>query len=171
MIQVIIQVERQFSNEEKKNVINNAFEKIKSAFDEKKLRLSDSRTDGLVFEGSDKWLLLGDFKALIKGKDAAEHGKESLSYIRPNAEQLHDGIENGWEFDEITTGYAIFQNQDLDVKDGFTPKFISKLDDMNVFESDGDAAKQYSIDHNCRILEEKKDICDPKSMFRKSMCK
>lgn len=148
----------QYSNEEKKNVINNAFEKIKSAFDEKKLRLSDSRTDELVFEGSDKWLLLGDFKALIKGKDAAEHGKESLSYIRPNAEQLHDGIENGWEFDEITTGYAIFQNQDLDVKDGFTPKFISKLDDMNVFESDGDAAKQYSIDHNCRILEEKKDI-------------
>lgn len=148
----------QYSNEEKKTVINNAFEKIKSAFDEKKVRLSDSRTDELVFEGSDKWLLLGDFKALIKGKDAAEHGKESLSYIRPNAEQLHDGIENGWEFDEITTGYAIFQNQDLDVKGGFTPKFISKINDMNVFESDGDAAKQYGIDNNCRILEEKKDI-------------
>lgn len=148
----------QYSNEEKKTVINNAFEKIKSAFDEKKVRLSDSRTDELVFEGSDKWLLLGDFKALIKGKDAAEHGKESLSYIRPNAEQLHDGIENGWEFDEITTGYAIFQNQDLDVKGGFTPKFISKINDMNVFESDGDAAKQYGIDNNCRILKEKKDI-------------
>ena len=148
----------QYSNEEKKIVINNAFEKIKSAFDEKKVRLSDSRTDELVFEGSDKWLLLGDFKALIKGKDAAEHGKESLSYIRPNAEQLHDGIENGWEFDEITTGYAIFQNQDLDVKGGFTPKFISKINDMNVFESDGDAAKQYGIDNNCRILKEKKDI-------------
>lgn len=148
----------QYSNEEKKTVINNAFEKIKSAFDEKKVRLSDSRTDELVFEGSDKWLLLGDFKALIKGKDAAEHGKESLSYIRPNAEQLHDGIENGWEFDEITTGYAIFQNPDLNIKGGFTPKFISKLDDMNVFKSDGDAAKQYGIDHNCRILEEKKDI-------------
>ena len=148
----------QYSNEEKKTVINNAFEKIKSAFDEKKVRLSDSRTDELVFEGSDKWLLLGDFKALIKGKDAAEHGKESLSYIRPNEEQLHDGIENGWKFNEITTGYAIFQNSDLDVKGGFTPKFISKLDDMNVFKSDGDAAKQYGIDHNCRILEEKKDI-------------
>lgn len=148
----------QYSNEEKKTVINNAFEKIKSAFDEKKVRLSDSRTDELVFEGSDKWLLLGDFKALIKGKDAFEHGKESLSYIRPNKEQLHDGIENGWKFDEITTGYAIFQNPDLDVKGGFTPKFISKLDDMNVFKSDGDAAKQYGIDHNCRILEEKKDI-------------
>lgn len=148
----------QYSNEEKKTVINNAFEKIKSAFDEKKVRLSDSRTDELVFEGSDKWLLLGDFKALIKGKDAVEHGKESLSYIRPNKEQLHDGIENGWKFDEITTGYAIFQNPDLDVKGGFTPKFISKLDDMNVFKSDEDAAKQYGIDHNCRILEEKKDI-------------
>ena len=148
----------QYSNEEKKTVINNAFEKIKSAFDEKKVRLSDSRTDELVFEGSDKWLLLGDFKALIKGKDAAEHGKESLSYIRPNTEQLHDGIENGWEFDEITTGYAIFQNPDLDVKGGFTPKFISKINDMNVFESDGDAAKQYGIDNNCRILKEKKDI-------------
>lgn len=148
----------QYSNEEKKTVINNAFEKIKSAFDEEKVRLSDSRTDELVFEGSDKRLLLGDFKALIKGKDAAEHGKESLSYIRPNKEQLHDGIENGWEFNEIMTGYAIFQNPDLDIKGGFTPKFISKLDDMNVFESDGDAAKQYGIDHNCRILEEKKDI-------------
>lgn len=148
----------QYSNEEKKTVINNAFEKIKSAFDEKKVRLSDSRTGELVFEGSDKWLLLSDFKALIKGKDAAEHGKESLSYIRPNAEQLHDGIENGWEFDEITTGYAIFQNPDLDVKGGFTPKFISKIDDMNVFESDGDAAKQYGIDNNCQILKEKKDI-------------
>ncbi|MBR1637826.1 MAG: hypothetical protein IJ688_00400 [Treponema sp.] len=148
----------QYSNEEKKTVINNAFEKIKYAFDEKKVRLSDSRTDELVFEGSDKWLLLGDFKSLIKGKDAAEHGKESLFYIRPNEEQLHDGIENGWEFDEITTGYAIFQNPDLDVKGGFTPKFISKVDDMNVFKSDGDAAKQYGIDHNCRILEEKKDI-------------
>lgn len=148
----------QYSNEEKKTVINNAFEKIKSAFDEKKVRLSDSRTDELVFEGSDKRLLLGNFEKLIKGKDATEHGKESLSYIRPNAEQLHGGIENGWEFDEITTGYAIFQNPDLDVKGGFTPKFISKVDDMNVFKSDGDAAKQYGIDHNCRILEEKKDI-------------
>lgn len=146
----------QYSKEEKKNVINNAFEHLDAAFKENGVILDVYEEDRLIIV--DKTILLKDFETLIKGHDAVNFGKKSLSFVRPNAEQLHDGIENSWKFDEITTGYAIFQNQDLDVKGGFTPKFISKLDDMNVFESDGDAAKQYGIDHNCRILEEKKDI-------------
>lgn len=146
----------QYSKEEKKNVINNAFEHLDAAFKENRVILDVYDEDRLIIV--DKTIPLKDFETLIKGHDAVNFGKKSLSFVRPNAEQLHDGIENSWEFDEITTGYAIFQNPDLDVKGGFTPKFISKLDDMNVFESDGDAAKQYGIDRNCRILEEKKDI-------------
>ena len=146
----------QYSKEEKKNVINNAFEHLDAAFKENEVILDIYDEDRLIIV--DKTIPLKHFETLIKGHDAVNFGKKSLSFVRPNAEQLHDGIENSWKFDEITTGYAIFQNPDLDVKGGFTPKFISKLDDMNVFESDGDAAKQYGIDHNCRILEEKKDI-------------
>lgn len=119
----------QYSKEEKKNVINNAFEKIKSAFDEKKVRLSDSITDELVFEGNDKWLFLDDFKALIKGKDAAEHGKESLSYIRPNKEQLHDGIKNGWNFDEITAGYVANPSVENTIR-----TFTDDIDKMRDFD-------------------------------------
>ena len=146
----------QYSNEEKKNVINNAFEHLDAAFKENRVVLDVYDEDRLIIV--DKSIPLKDFETLIKGHDAVNFGKKSLSFVRPNAEQLHDGIENGWKFDEITAGYAIFQNTDLNIKGGFTPKFISKLDDMNVFKSDGDAAKQYGIDHNCRILEEKKDI-------------
>ena len=146
----------QYSKEEKKNVINNSFEHLDAAFKENRVFLDVYDEDRLIIV--DKTIPLKDFETLIKGHDAVNFGKKSLSFVRPNAEQLHDGIKNSWKFDEITTGYAIFQNPDLDVKGGFTPKFISKLADMNVFESDGDAAKQYGIDHNCRILEEKKDI-------------
>lgn len=148
----------QYSKEEKKNVINNSFEHLDAAFKENKvfLDVDEYENDRLII--GVKSIPLKHFETLIKGHDAVNFGKKSLSFVRPNTEQLHDGIENGWKFDEITTGYAIFQNPDLDVKGGFTPKFISKLADMNVFESDGDAAKQYGIDHNCRILEEKKDI-------------
>ncbi len=148
----------QYSKEEKKNVINNSFEHLDAAFKENRvfLDVDEYENDRLIIGA--KSIPLKYFETLIKGHDAVNFGKKSLSFVRPNAEQLHDGIENSWKFDEITTGYAIFQNPDLDVKGGFTPKFISKLDDMNVFESDGDAAKQYGIDHNCRILEEKKDI-------------
>lgn len=148
----------QYSKEEKKNVINNSFEHLDAAFKENKvfLDVDEYENDRLII--GVKSIPLKHFETLIKGHDAVNFGKKSLSFVRPNTEQLHDGIENGWKFDEITTGYAIFQNPDLDVKGGFTPKFISKLADMNVFESDGDAAKQYGIEHNCRILEEKKDI-------------
>lgn len=148
----------QYSKEEKKNVINNSFEHLDAAFKENRvfLDVDEYENDRLIIGA--KSIPLKHFETLIKAHDAVNFGKKSLSFVRPNAEQLHDGIENGGKFDEITTGYAIYQNPDLDVKGGFTPKFISKLDAMNVFESDGDAAKQYGIDHNCRILEEKKDI-------------
>lgn len=82
-------------------------------------------------------------ETLIKGWDAISHGKESLTFIRPDAEQLEQAFENGdWTFDEMIKGYGEFTSSELpsDVL------VINKIDDMMVFDSDADAAVQANKD-------------------------
>lgn len=140
------------SNEKKKETIIAAMNRLQKTFENKNIIMSDSRKDMIVLPDSNA-LLLEDLEALIKGRDAVNFGKDSLSYIRPDAEQLQDGIENGWGWNSVTTGYREASSSTIKAAVN-----IEKIDDMDVFEHDSDAAKQYGIDHDCRILEEKKDI-------------
>lgn len=146
-----------YTIEEKKAYIEKVWETLKSNFDTNSVTQNENRSDELVIaeEVGIRTLLLTDFEVLNKGRDATLDGEESLSYIRPNAEQIQVGFEEGWKFDEFTRGYAIFQNPDLNIKGGFTPKFISKLDDMDVFESDGDAAAQWKKDTHGHLMQER----------------
>lgn len=143
--------------EEKKAYIEKVWETLKSNFDTNNVTQNKNRSDEFVIaeEVGTKTLLLADFEALIKGRDAIFDGEESLLYVRPNAKQIQSGFEEGWKFDEFTKGYAIFQNPDLKVKGGFTPKFISKLDAMNVFESDEEAASQWEKDTHGHLMQER----------------
>ena len=105
----------QYMNEEKKTVINKAVEQLGVEFAEKNIVQDKTRKDELIIKKENienKTLLLSDFEALIKGHDAVNFGKESLSFTRPNAEQLQTGIENGWGLKEILTGYDVFQELD-----------------------------------------------------------
>lgn len=146
-----------YTNEETKSYIEKVWETLKSNFDTNNVTQNENRSDELIIveEVGTKSLLLADFEALIKGRDAILDGEESLLYIRPNAKQIQAGFEEGWKFDELTKGYAIFQNPDLNVKGGFTPKFISKLDAMDVFESDGEAAFQWEKDTHGHLMRER----------------
>ena len=99
----------QYSKEEKKNVINNAFEHLYAAFKENRVILDVYDEDRLIIV--DKSIPLKDFETLIKGRDAVNFGKESLTFTRPNAEQLQTGIKNGWGLKEILTGYDVFQDR------------------------------------------------------------
>ena len=102
----------QYSKEEKKNVINNAFEHLDAAFKENRviLYVDEYDEDRLIIV--DKTIPLKHFETLIKGRDAVNFGKESLSFTCPNAEQLQTGIKNGWGLKEILTGYDVFQELD-----------------------------------------------------------
>ena len=105
----------QYTNEEKKTVINKAVEQLGVEFAEKNIVQDKTRKDELIIKKENienKTLLLSDFEALIKGHDAVNFGKESLSFTRPNAEQLQTRIENGWGLKEILTGYDVFQELD-----------------------------------------------------------
>lgn len=146
-----------YKSEETKSYIEKVWETLKSNFDTNNVTQNKNRSDELIIaeEVGTKTLLLADFEALIKGRDAILDGEESLLYIRPNAKQIQSGFEEGWKFDELTKGYAIFQNPDLNVKGGFTPKFISKLDAMDVFESDGEAASQWEKDTHGHLMQER----------------
>lgn len=107
---------------------------------------------------ADNELEFFELEALVEGYDAALYGTDSLSFIRPSAEQMQIGSEEGWEFEEFTKGYAIFQNPDSTLKGGVTPKFISKLDSMDVFETDGAAAEQWEKDTGGHLLKERTDM-------------
>ena len=142
----------QYSAAEKKTVINKAFERFEREPVEGRIKQDENRRDMFRLPNGN-YLLLIDLEALVKGRDAVNFGKDSLSFIRPNAEQMQEGIEHGWWWNFVITGYS--EASSSSIKGAVN---IEKIDDMNVFEHDSDAAKQYGIDHNCRILEEKKDI-------------
>ena len=96
---------------------------------------------------------LADF---IKARDAFKAEKKleqaPLEYLRPNAKALEWGFDDGWHFKEVINGYAEFVN----INDG--PMSVSRLDIMDVFEGDGDAARQYAIDNSVEILQQGRDI-------------
>ena len=142
----------QYSAAEKKTVINKVFERLEREPVKGRIKQVENRRDMFRLP-NDNYLLLKDLEALVKGRDAVNFGKGSLYFIRPNAEQMQEGIEHGWWLNSVITGYSVASSSSI--KGAVN---IEKIDDMNVFEHDSDAAKQYGIDHNCRILEEKKDI-------------
>lgn len=96
---------------------------------------------------------LADF---IKARDAFKAQRKleqaPLEYLRPNAKALEWGFGDGWHFKEVINGYAEFVN----INDG--PMSVSRLDIMDVFEGDGDAARQYAIDNGVEILQQGRDI-------------
>lgn len=131
----------QYSNEEKKNVINNAFEHLYAAFKENRVILDVYDEDRLIIV--DKSIPLKDFETLIKGRDAVNFGKESLTFTRLNAEQLQTGIKNGWGLKEILTGYDVFQDRfnesgqmlaELEAEKEFVPSeyVLSKLKEKGI---------------------------------------
>ena len=142
----------QYSAAEKKTVINKTFERLGREPVEGRIKQDENRRD-MIRLPNGNYLLLKDLEALVKGRDAVNFGKDSLSFIRPNAEQMQEGIEHGWWWNSVITGYSAASSSSI--KGAVN---IEKIDDMDVFEHDSGAAKQYGIDHNCRILEEKKDI-------------
>ena len=95
---------------------------------------------------------------LIKGLDAFNHGEESLTFTRPDADDIENGFDNGWDFSEICKGYAEFA-------DGYNESnVICRLDDMMIFDSDSDAALQAKKD-GYKFLEVGKDIIFPKEIL------
>lgn len=67
--------------------------------------------------------------------------EENSKDKRPTAEQIIDGVENGWDFEDVCRGYIESTND-------FLPNVltIQRIDDMMVFESDEDAAIQAEKD-------------------------
>lgn len=146
-----------YTNEDKKAYIEKVWETLKKEFDDNHVSQNEIRKDLVIIEdiNGTKELLLNDLASLNIGRDAALNGKESLSYKRPNSEEIMWGIEEGWNFDELTKGYAIFQNPDKTLIGGMTPVFISRLDIMETFESDIEAAKQWEKDTHGSLMQEK----------------
>lgn len=103
-----------------------------------------------------------ELEILIKGMDAFEYGEDSLSFIRPDADDIENGFDNGWNFSEICKGYAEFA-------DGYNESIvICRLDDMMIFDSDFDAALQAKKD-GYQFLEVGKDIIFPKEMLNEEI--
>ena len=99
-----------------------------------------------------------ELEILIKGLDAFNHGEEALTFTRPDADDIENGFDNGWDFSEICKGYAEFA-------DGYNESnVICRLDDMMIFDSDSDAAVQAKKD-GYQFLEVGKDIIFPDEML------
>lgn len=98
----------------------------------------ESARDYYAENSKDFAMPLQELEKLIKGKDAVEYGKDSLDFIRPTAEQMEDGLMEGWSFEQITRGYGI--STDSKLPNGL--EIITKIDDMMTFESDEQAAQQ-----------------------------
>lgn len=149
-----------YTESDKKAYIEKAWETIQKEYGNTlaHYRVADLRSDGIDLESEDRKItgeiLTEDLVSLIKGRDAVLYGEESLNFIRPNKENIELGLENYWaDFDVITTGYSCASSSSI--KDAVN---IEKIDDMDVFDSDVAAAKQYGIDHNVPIFEEKQTI-------------
>lgn len=149
-----------YTESDKKAYIEKAWETIQKEYGNTLAhhRVADLRSDGIDLETEDRKItgeiLTEDLVSLIKGRDAVLYGEESLNFIRPNKENIELGLENYWaDFDVITTGYSCASSSSI--KDAVN---IEKIDDMDVFDSDVAAAKQYGIDHNVPIFEEKQTI-------------
>ena len=149
-----------YTKADKKAYIEKAWETIQKEYGNTLAhhRVADLRTDGIDLESEYRKvtgeILTADLVSLIKGHDVVFYGEESLNFIRPNKENIELAFENNWsEFDAITKGYSLASSSSI--KDAVN---IEKIDDMDVFDSDVAAAKQYGIDHNVPIFEEKQTI-------------
>ena len=149
-----------YTKADKKAYIEKAWETIQKEYSNTLAhhRVADLRTDGIDLESVDRKItgeiLTADLVSLIKGHDAVLDGEKSLDFIRPNKINIEQAFESNWkEFDAITTGYSPASSSSI--KDAVN---IEKIDDMDVFDSDIAAAKQYGIDHNVPIFEEKQTI-------------
>ena len=133
----------------KEKLLNETMSELEKRW-EKKKDLCVSRY-GILFEIN--YEQLAD---LIKARDAfkAERKLEQapLEYSRPNAKALEWGFDDGWHFKEVVNGYAEFRYSSRE------PMRVNRLDIMDVFESDEDAAKQYAIDNGVEILRQGRDI-------------
>lgn len=78
-------------------------------------------------------------ETLIKAKD---YFNNNFNSIRPTAEQISIGIENGWGMDVALKGYSDATSDDIDSR----LTVIEKIDVMDVFKGDFEAAEQAEKD-------------------------
>lgn len=83
-----------------------------------------------------------EIEALVRGKDAAEYGEKALYFIRPNAEQIQAGLDWDWELGDVIKGYTIGENGECSKGE----LSVIKIDDMQLFDSDAEAAEQAKED-------------------------
>lgn len=83
-----------------------------------------------------------EIEALARGKDAAEYGEKALYFIRPNAEQIQAGLDWDWELGDVIKGYTIGENGECSKGE----LSVIKIDDMQLFDSDAEAAEQAKED-------------------------
>ncbi|MBR3646425.1 MAG: hypothetical protein IKN54_08395 [Lachnospiraceae bacterium] len=145
---------------EKEKLVDNVFSMLKEHYKNGEYLVTmetsndDEHTIELKYSPS-------ELEVLIKARDAFKYGTESLSFVRPNAEQIEDGINNYLTFDEITKGYLLCGTlEDRLINDRRLRNItnIEKANAMFVFESDEDAARQYEKDNKTGLLKEKRDI-------------
>ncbi len=109
---------------------------------------SHSFDEGVVIYSVSEEELANVLSTLLNAKDYFE-GK--YSSIRPTGEQILKGLENGWEYDFVFKGYTqSLHSFDSPLGDIHT---VERIDIMNVFDSDMDAARQYKKDGDS-IIEE-----------------
>ncbi len=112
-----------YSNEEKGEYINKALNEILNAIS----------IEGVKPE---------EIETLVRGKDVAEHGEKGLYFIRPNAKQIQAGLDWNWELGDVIKGYTIGENGECSKGE----LSVMKIDDMQLFDSDAEAAEQAKED-------------------------
>ena len=127
-----------------KSCVENALDEITSvSFDD---YIAEINRDAEPFEIIDDAELLNEVEFLNNGLDFL-NGKENC--IRPTAEQMKWGLEDGWSWKQVLKGYDVFDNSDnLDSKSGIHKKTltISRFDIMDTFDGDLSAALQAEKD-------------------------
>lgn len=132
-----------------KNCVENALDEITSkSLDE---YISSINEDAEPSELIDETELLKDVEILNNGLDFL-NGLDFITFeehLRPTAEQMKWGLDDGWGWKQVLKGYDVFDNSDnLDSKSGSHKKTltISRLDIMDTFDSDLSAALQAEKD-------------------------
>lgn len=124
--------------------VENALDEITSkSLDE---YISSINEDAEPSEIIDETELLNEVEFLNNGLDFL-NGNENC--IRPTAEQMKWGLDDGWSWKQVLKGYDVFDNSDdLDSKSGSHKKTltISRIDIMDTFMFDKQAALQAEKD-------------------------
>lgn len=149
-----------YDYKEKEHLVDSVLGMLKEHYNEenKLITLETSKDDTQTIEN---FYTAEDLEILIKARDAVKYGVDSLEFTRPNAEQINKGIENSLDFDILTKGYDIFgslEGYNLNGKILQNISNIERIDVMEVFTSDDEAAKQYEFDSQSKLLKEGLDI-------------